>query len=223
VRRRSTLLLATLCMLAPFTTHGASAAHAPCVRAAYHAVARSDQGVVLEPRGDRGEALACWFRRDKLAELADPVDDYVSHITMTGRYVAFFDHFEDGADPGFVTMNFSVFDIRRRELVFLDRTTEYPSNPLALPVVIRLKRNGSVAWSTCPWHESAGSFGEPLRCDSAKADTRFQIVAHSSFSADRTHSQILDSGPGIDVRSLRLRGSELSWTDGGELRRASLR
>jgi hypothetical protein len=213
---------------AAFPAAPTATAKAPCVRAAYREVARSGQAVALVKRGDPGVKAACMLRRDKLLSLSDPNDDYVSHVTLVGHFVAFYDHFIDGANPDFETAQFRVVDVKRRRDAFTDRTTSY--NTLnqdpprrGLPVVIQLRKNGSVAWTTCPWHESGGSFGEPLRCDRQGPGTQFQVLAHSATAADHSHGRILDEGPTVDPSSLRLRGSALTWRDGHGTQRGQLR
>lgn len=79
-----------------------------------------------------------------------------------------------------------------------------PESSEAVTSVV-VKRNGSVAWIG-----AAGS-----------------IIAHRSTetevnAADRRGERLLDSGAGINARSLRLRGSTLTWVDGGRTRSATL-
>lgn len=222
--------LLALALLAVAAGRPAAGAGAPCQRQGWREIARDRQANVLVRRGSPGAAAACLFRRDKLLRLASPDEDYVSHVTLRGHFVAFFDHFVSGSDD-FETTQFKVADIARRKLAFADRTTLWVTGlagndrppPKALPVVIELKPSGSVAWSTCPWHMSGGEFGEPLRCNRPRENTRYEVLAHSAGAADRRHARILDSGPAVDLKSLRLRGSRLTWRKGERLRHATLR
>jgi hypothetical protein len=207
---------------------GTASAQAPCARAGYREVASNNQAAVLARRGQPGVKAACLFTDGRLRYLANTQDDWVSHVTLTGHFVAYYDHYVDGAPTGTESGFFRVLDIERRKGVFADRTTLYSNleddyaPQRGLPVVIRLKRNGSVAWSTCPWHRSGGEFGEPLRCNRPGPRSQYQVVAHSS--AERTHSRgrILDEGPTVGPRSLRLDGSSLTWTDGDGEQQAQL-
>jgi hypothetical protein len=70
---------------------------------------------------------------------------------------------------------------------------------------IAVKADGAVAW--------IGQAGSVI---SGKPTTEVH-------GADRRGPALLDAGAGIAPRSLRLRGSTLSWTDGGRTRRAALR
>jgi hypothetical protein len=226
--RRSVLVVLGLLLLWP----GAADARAPCERAGFREVARNHQAVVLVRRGAPGVKAGCMLRDDKLVYLSDPNDDYVSHVTLAGHFVAFYDHYIDGADPDFETAQLIVTDVRRRKAVFTDRTTLYSRLPVedqdppqrGLPVIILLKHNGSVAWSTCPWHSRGGPFGEPLACNRPGPRAHYQVVVHPASKRNRDSGRILDEGPTVDPASLRLEGgSALSWTNGDGRQQAQLR
>jgi hypothetical protein len=205
---------------------GAADARTPCSRAAYREIARSAQAVVLARRGDAGVKAGCLLKRDKLLYLSDPVDDWVSHVTVAGHMVAFFDHYVDGAPTGAEGGHLRVVDVARRKGVFWDRVTGFYTDggPNALARMIRLKSNGSVAWTTCPWHSSEDVFGEPLVCDRPGPDSTFQVAAHSAMDTAAARTRILDEGPDVNPRSLRLRGSTLTWMhDGAGTQTARLR
>jgi hypothetical protein len=70
---------------------------------------------------------------------------------------------------------------------------------------IVLKRNGSFAWSG---HSRIGE-GE--------------LTPPKVVACDSAGEHVLDSGPEIDLHSLKLHGSMLTWTDSGETRSALLR
>jgi hypothetical protein len=225
--RAAALTLVALAVAA--ASPSATAGSGPCQRAGWKEIARDRQGNLLAKRGFPGVTSACLFGRDKLLALTDP-DDYVSHATLRGHFVAFFDHYIDGADPEFEFTQFKVVDVERRRRVFIDRTTAWSTGigqddanpPKALPVVVALKPNGSVAWSTCPWHYGNGYYSEPLRCNKPRAKTQYQVLAHAAGSADRRYARVLDAGPAVDPATLELHGSRLTWRSGERLRHARL-
>jgi hypothetical protein len=101
-------------------------------------------------------------------------------------------------------------DTVSREIVATDlRTGRRIACPvetaMALPNVgvIVLKRDGSIAWSG--WGLSSE-----------------RRMEHVVIACESTGARILDSGEGVDFRSLRLRGSRLTWTDSGVTRSAVL-
>ena len=72
---------------------------------------------------------------------------------------------------------------------------------------IVLKRNGSFAWSG---HSRIGEV------------TGGELPPPKVVACESTGQHVLDSGPGIDLHSLKLHGSKLTWTDAGEARSAVL-
>jgi hypothetical protein len=109
-----------------------------------------------------------------------------------------------GVDTGSATVTVRRLDTGRT-LRSLAAMTQ-PVGPEAFESVDSLvvKANGSVAWIV----------------------VASSIVRHSSQTevnrADRRGEARLDTGPGIGSSSLRLRGSELSWSAGGATRTATL-
>jgi hypothetical protein len=90
---------------------------------------------------------------------------------------------------------------------------------------LALKRNGSVAWIAIqrvalpvqPVYIPPGTTLPPIYPPRRWSYER-RVVA-----GNRTGEQVvLDSGESIDLHSLRLHGSTLSWTDFGETRMAQL-
>ena len=74
---------------------------------------------------------------------------------------------------------------------------------------IALKRNGSLAWA------GHGRVGE-------SAEIRGKFPPREIVACDSEGERLLDSGPGLDLHSLSLQGSTLTWTDEGETRSATL-
>jgi streptogramin lyase len=71
---------------------------------------------------------------------------------------------------------------------------------------IALKRNGSFAWAG---HGRVGA-------------VTGQFPPREVVACDSKGERLLDSGSGIDLHSLSLHGSELTWTDAGEAQSATL-
>lgn len=72
---------------------------------------------------------------------------------------------------------------------------------------IVLKQNGSLAWS------GHGRIGDA---------PGGQFPLPEVVACDSSGEHLLDSGPGVDLHSLKLQGSRLTWTDSGETRSALL-
>jgi hypothetical protein len=84
---------------------------------------------------------------------------------------------------------------------------------------VALKRNGSVAWiGAGSAHEPDGREAEPISGSLVYGPLEPEIVA-----CDTTGEHVLDSGEGIDLNSLALRSSILTWTNAGATRSAWLR
>jgi hypothetical protein len=74
---------------------------------------------------------------------------------------------------------------------------------------IALKQNGSFAWA------GQARIGQ-------SAETGRQFPPREVVACDSDGEQLLDSGLGVDLHSLSLQGSTLTWTDGGETRSATI-
>src|SRR3954451_11084899 len=119
------MTLRALPLLAVLLFPGSATAQTPCARDGYRRVARNPQAVVLVKRDQHGIKAACFLRHDKLRYLANTQDDWVSHVTLSGHFVAYYDHFIDGAADNAEAAALRVLDIKRRATVFDDRTTSY--------------------------------------------------------------------------------------------------
>jgi hypothetical protein len=78
---------------------------------------------------------------------------------------------------------------------------------------LRIKSNGAVAWISCPG-EAQG-----LAVSSCRRSSKKRVFAVDAASDE---PRLLATGRKIDVRSLQLRGSRLTWRDGRKLRSATL-
>lgn len=79
---------------------------------------------------------------------------------------------------------------------------------------LRLRSNGAVAWISCPGEEQG------VDVSSCRRGSKKRVFAADAASDE---PRLLATGRKIDVRSLGLRGSRLTWRDGRKLRSATLR
>ena len=143
--------------------------------------------------------------------------DGVGAFTATGPLYAYaYNEVPEGAEPGPVTTRIDVGDVRavnRQVRRFaLPRPT---ADRLAGVGDIGVSSRGAVAYTAC--FEDA-SREAPSRCAGARRLIRVYAVGTAS-----SRRRLLDRGRGVEPRSLRLRGSRLTWTRDGVRRSARLR
>jgi hypothetical protein len=130
----------------------------------------------------------------------------VHHITLAGRYVGFATWAQEHNDFAYYVM---VIDLRSRHSKFTLPTGTAPPDRrdyvtgLGPTTRLVLKDDGAVAWI------AQEMYSDP---------TTYEV-----HKADRGGKQVLDAGPDVDPRSLRLSGSRLSWTRNGQPAGAVLR
>ena len=155
-----------------------------------------------EKRGQEGTftvAYGCDLREGKRVKLGVDDVDFNESITrweVAGRYVAFVTNaYED--------LGSSVDAVRVVNL----QTGRRRASPAAETTVQRLvvTPTGAVAWSS---EVTEGDAGEPADAPELKTVTKL----------DADGLDVLDCGVGVAVASLRLRGSEVSWESGGQVR-----
>jgi hypothetical protein len=89
---------------------------------------------------------------------------------------------------------------------------------------LRLKSDASVAWIQCPVLNNQVENGSPQpNCVSPGHSVNAVYKRDKATNLNSAQADLLDQGKGIDPRSLRLRGSTLSWIDNGARRTATLR
>lgn len=174
-------------------------AAAPGAASATSSCAEKGSRTLLENRvgrvyeDQRDDTISCSKTTGHHRVLASDSYEYLDNLTLSGHFVAFW-------WTGCLTVDehcsaaLDVHDVRTGRLVF---TTD--SNP----AVLVLRPNGSVAWSV----EGLGD-----------GDDGGYVYRHTARGTTR-----VDRGLRLDPWSLRLRGSKLSWLNGGERRRATLR
>jgi hypothetical protein len=172
--------------------------------------AENAQAIAYDPTGE--DLFGCLKRSGHRYHLAFPInapDGYVADVTLVGGRVAF-GAWEGSAcqrygacPPGFVPKVYvAVVDLRtgaRREFSIPPDQLNGNSAPVVHRALV-LSANGSIAWIGC--------------VDCSKG--------YEVHVADRTGARVVDSGPGIDVDSLRLSGTTVTWTNGGAVRSAAL-
>jgi hypothetical protein len=126
-------------------------------------------------------------------------------------------HGDDFADEYEAYTRLRVTDLRD-EVSGVNRVADLETTRVGELARTRLRADGAVAWISCPRRHSP--FGRlSRRCE--RPGGRLKHVW--AFDSTGAEPRLLDSGRGIDPRTLRLRGSRLTWRKAGELRRAILR
>lgn len=150
---------------------------------------------------------ACLLARGTPVRMTLSPEEYpqdVSAWSLAGPFAAYATGYQ-GHSADFSTMR--VLDLRDPDSG-ANRSVKL-GDGLNSPVVLatsRLKPNGAVAWIHC----------DP-DCDGRRPKRVFAWNIHSA------RPRLLDSGRRIDHRSLKLRGSRLTWRKRGKLRSARLR
>jgi hypothetical protein len=157
---------------------------------------------------------ACLFdspsKRIDLGENYAP-DDYRENFRLAGPFVAFFRHecamcipwdqgwieVRDARDGGLV---------RKPDVAWGSRLAD-----------LEVKANGSVAWTLD--RVAMGPDGYPIGYGSGQPPT---VVAREVWAVDVHGQRLLDSGPNLDLNSLALSGSMLTWVNDGATRTATL-
>jgi hypothetical protein len=122
---------------------------------------------------------------------------------LAGRYVALWRRTEPYYGG---SLDVVVFDLRSRRQVHAGPVLSARS-PYEQVLSVLLSPNGSVAWLASAF-EAGSANPNPGAIEVRKIDARGPVV--------------LDSGPGIALRSLSLNGGMLTWNDFGQTRSATL-
>ncbi len=136
-------------------------------------------------------------------------------ISLAGPYLGYAAQANDGLQE---VDNVVVVDVRRRdELLF---TAGYRGGVGSLKV----NRRGSVAWIECPFGYLVTG---QLQCTQSGAPETGRaprsIYRHDSRSTQQEPVRLVARSRRIQVRSLRRRGDRIYWTQGHQIRHASLR
>jgi hypothetical protein len=176
---------------------GAGAAPSSCSARGSYTVAENGVARVYSDADDY--TITCSKANGRRNVIADDSYDLIEDLKLRGHFVAFIR--ESCETSGFeCAEGVYVVDVRRDddELFFArgDGST------------VVLRSNGSIAWSE---HD----------LDPRYEDERENIAV--IYRHTRRGTTRLDRGHLVEADSLRLTGSKLSWRNGGELRRATLR
>lgn len=213
---RAVPVIATLsCVAAGLAAIARATASTPARSACAHAAGRtlaSDREARVFRRSDHQggfDLLGCAFDDNRIVVLSqvDCVDQactYFGNLRLAGRRTAYsLDETSSNSDHAVV----EVRDLPSGRT--LHRSTFEPAVDLGYTggtTGLVLKRNGSVAWirATC-------------RPEAPPTSCQYVVLRLDSRGRSR-----LDAGPDVVPNSLTLKGSTLSWLDGGERRFASL-
>ena len=178
--------------------------------------AKSRYAVVYED--SRGRDFGCLFSLGRRAELIDANTDYTNPFTLAGRYVAYP---QTSSEPDGTTFYLlTVFDLRQGGWHTLsgiyadppDYEVNHESAGIKTDLV--LKKNGSVAWISCyPYLGDTDS----TNCSRGPG---FPLEV---WRTDRRGTKLLDAYTDVGKRSLKRRGSTISWRHGSKRRTAQLK
>jgi hypothetical protein len=151
---------------------------------------------------------ACSFDADRRVVIGQDYDpNAFGSFAQAGQFVAYTRYYICGAGSCPNSLQaIEVLDLRDGSLVRRAALLGAFANVHALVVA----QSGAMAWTMASdpaWR------GEP-----EPVSVRYDVWAH-----DGTGQRLLDSGPDLDLKSLRLSGSTVSWTNGGVTRSEELR
>ena len=138
-------------------------------------------------------------------------DDYRENFRLTAPFVAFFRHQCAMCipwDQGWIEVRDARDGtlVRRPDITWGSRLAD-----------LELKGNGSVAWTLD--RVAMGPDGFPIGYGTGQPP---EAVAWEVWALDSHGHRLLDSGPNLDLHSLELNGSTLTWINDGTARTASL-
>jgi hypothetical protein len=163
--------------------------------------------VVGGPDGD----FACLRATGRRHRLGFDGDAAVLRVLVGGRYVAYTHSWHDGEAEG---QELDVMNVASGTDYALDVVSYASEGPFGSFV---LKSNGATAWIVDESYND--EFGDDR--------PQIRVKRCSRRCLDRNprdlKPNILDRGPRIGMRSLRMAGSKISWVEDGKRRRATLR
>ena len=212
-------------LAAALTPAAADAKRSTCRPAGSEILAESRTGRVYARDGDQRRAVACLFRTGARTRLAPSgLDPEVSGpFAIAGRFAAYHWGACEVSGSSGCSYVVDVVDIPTGRIVRSDwtdggapechaRTASNTDCGEGIVAALVLKRNGSVAWTTCDGNPGDGCVEDPAR-------------PARVMRADGRGTRVLDLDRRVDPYSLRLTASRraVTWTRGGERRSASLR
>ena len=193
----------------------AEARHRSCAKPhGYTVEAKTRYAVVYSGPTADDPVYGCLFSLGKRARLYDVAGD----VTLAGRYVAYP---QTSYEPdGTIYYLLTVYDLRRRRWhtissAYVDVSHGNRDGEDSAEVTdVALKKNGSVAWISC-----APIFGTPDQNDCFRdPDTPPEV-----WRTDRRGTKRLDASADLGLRSLKRRGSTITWRHGSTTRTAQLK
>jgi hypothetical protein len=189
----------------------AAAARRACAKPhGYVVEVKTRYAVVYTQRRGEG-AYGCLFSRGQLVPLYDSVGAW----TLAGRYVAFaqVSYYPDGT----VYYLFTVVDLRRSAWHLIWPMYELvdggsgDGEDWAFVTDVVLRKNGSAAWISC----------RPLTA--SNHDCRGADEPTEVWRSDTRGRKRLDASTDVGLRSLKRKGSTITWRHGSKARTAQLR
>jgi hypothetical protein len=163
-----------------------------------------------------GNVYGCLFARGTWVMLNtdDEIPFPQSTMSLAGPFVGYaIDVAAHGVEESYIV----VTDLRD-EYFGLNRSTELETRDTGELAATRVRRNGGLAWISCPTPEV--SLGTLDRGCARPGGWVKHVFAWDSHAAKR---RLLDNGRTIDPHTLRLHGSLLTWRHGRKLHHARLR
>jgi hypothetical protein len=209
VTLRVSLVVLLIAAPAALLAGGAGAGGGPCaVPRGYFVLKKTHRAVVIVRERGTQRVYGCLFKVDRRFRLAD----FSPRYPLAGRYVAYREVSEDsvaGTHYDVFVRNLRTGRASRVHPAFTDQTEDDGTINSTITDIV-LKRNGSVAWISCPTRDPNAEF--------CFRNGPFQV-----WRLDRRGAKKLDSSAKVRRDSLRREGSRISWRHGGATRHATLR
>ena len=189
----------------------------PCEFSGFVVVAKNESGRVVRRQEalDDGQSFGCLYRFGKRIPLDDPRGSVAvvqpRSVRLAGWLAGYAldeaGQFDEGWTDIVVRSLHPRGHLRRRFPAQPDQVQCDDETDCQVPVTdLVLRGKGAVAWIVCPFYVAT----KKRRC-SARDAASIYAAASNAHARER-----LDMGPDIDIFSLRLSGSTLSWTRAGK-------
>jgi hypothetical protein len=178
----------------------------------YVVAAKTHEAVVFRRRfGYR--AYGCLRRRGKLVRLFDAVGNY----KLARRYVAYLVVTSDSEGTFYrvIVRDLRTEGFRHIEAAYSNLPEHNPDDgEVAARITdLTLKRNGSVAWISCPPSDPNAN-----HCAAPDPDVPYEV-----WRVDRRGRKLLDHSSEIELRSLIRKDSTISWRRAGAKQSATMK
>ena len=163
------------------------------------------------------QIFGCFLRRGAPVPLFSRAMGFAAHtMSLEGPLVAY-GHDDDSDARSGTESVIRVLDLRDPEFGLNRGAVMERDAETAILLATRLRRNGAIAWLSCP--DGSGTHALAKSCRRLGGETKHLFVWGSRVEEPR----LVATSRWIDRRTLNLRGSLLTWRDGRKLHRARLR